>query len=178
MSVVKRRLIDGFLCAPERGQTRGLFEACEIPANRQCAGQQKDRPGGFRKILLLILSGVWMCALVLSYPSCILLFPFVLLGFILFRKSMPKGGVWIFTGTIVLIAALYVGRLLSYLEFRRVPSIVKEALRACGSHEFNAKDKFLYNGSHFLIMAGLCAATMLLSCLLVDRKSTRLNSSH
>lgn len=118
-----------------------------------------------RAIADILLCGVWICGLVLSYPSCILVAPVALIGIFVFRKKLPKFSVLYFLLPIILIGGGYIAYLLSYMTSSVIMERVRDVLDACGSHEFNMPGKALYNGKHFLLMIGLSAGTFALSWL-------------
>lgn len=79
-----------------------------------------DRQDGDRKKLFISLRcGLWMCGMVLSYPSAVILFPFFV--WYLWKKSRGgKNCALVFAVTCLTGGALYMGYLLSYMSVRKL----------------------------------------------------------
>lgn len=96
-----------------------------------------SKKGENKKIILQsVLLSLYSFGLVLSYPSCVILIPFIYAFLIIDRKKNPKAVLFVYPVVFVVLSALYAGYLLSYMSPEIILFNVKEALKANGSHEF------------------------------------------
>lgn len=123
---------------------------------------------GGKKAGYLVLSGISLALNVLSYPSCLILYPFLL--FLLARLSGPHK--WRDMGIVTLVCgacgAAYLGMLFSYIAPGELPSLLSRILNGDVTHSLSMADKFLLfleKGLYELIVWGSC----LLFALLISR---------
>nr|MCR4657307.1 hypothetical protein [Lachnospiraceae bacterium] len=87
-----------------------------------------------RTAALPVLLGLFSVGLILSYPSCVILIPFIIIYLIIKRKDHTKGTLLIALSTMAACAMAYMLYLLSYMSVAQLFDNAKEAIRACGSH--------------------------------------------
>lgn len=80
-----------------------------------------------------IESGIWMCLLVLSYPSCVIIFPFIL-WYLWRQKDYGKRAAGIFAGVCMLAGGLYLLYLFSYMNTAELIRNIGNVLASCESH--------------------------------------------
>lgn len=114
-----------------------------------------------RKPWVVILAGFFLTCDVLSYPSMVLLLPFCL--FFIFRKSGEKKGrdCGLFLLPCVVLAALFLGYVLSYMRPEQLLDSMGHILRD-GSHQVSFLSKLNSSLKDFAFMS----ATLLVSVLL------------
>lgn len=98
-----------------------------------CLIQFERYYGGIRAYIYICLSGVLMCYVVLSYPGCIIMFPFILYGLFISRKD--KKPLLIFAGICLIGATVFVVYLLSYMDISRIAESVRFVLFSDATHE-------------------------------------------
>lgn len=69
--------------------------------------------------LIALRCGIWMCGMVLAYPSAVLLFPFFF-WYLWKQETYGKKASLIFTGTCLISGALYLACLLRYMTFTQL----------------------------------------------------------
>ncbi len=87
-----------------------------------------------RTVALSVLLGLFSVGLVLSYPSCVILIPFIIAYLIIKRRDHTKGTLPVVLCTMVVCTLAYMLYLLSYMSAAQMIDNAKEAIRACGSH--------------------------------------------
>lgn len=87
-----------------------------------------------RTVALPLLLGLFAVGLVLSYPSSVILIPFIIIYLIIKRKDHTKGTLLITLCTMAVCALAYMIYLLSYMSVAHMLDNAKEAIKACGSH--------------------------------------------
>lgn len=114
-----------------------------------------------RKKGRLIPAGIALALNVLSYPSCLILYPFVL--FLLYRLSGPDK--WRDMGILTLVCVLcalgYLGMLFSYMAPGDLPAMLSHILGGDVTHSLSMADKFL-----FFLEKGLYELIVWTGCLL------------
>ena len=124
-----------------------------------------------------VVAGIWICLMVLSYPSTLLLFPFAFV-YLLKGGKQEKGEACIFALTCILGGILYLVWLFSYMSPAEFTENVRLMLQGNGSHtgvETLEKVKiYLYD---ILYLAVFCAGYGLLTLagMQVCKKSSRLS---
>lgn len=107
----------------------------------------------YRMTFTAIEIGFWICFMVLSYPSCLLMFPFVI--WYVFRFCRHKGKTaGIITAVCGICGGAYVGYLLSYMTVSELIANIKSLVASCGSHSDGALYKLALYG------AGICVAIL------------------
>ena len=79
-------------------------------------GKNSSKKARVKIMILSALLSAFSFCLVLSYPTCIIIIPFVYLFLILDRKKNPKAVLLIFPLVFVLLGLGYLGYLLSYMN--------------------------------------------------------------
>ena len=121
----------------------------------------------FRIIALSVMLGLSCVALTLSYPSCIILVPAVLVYVIINRKNYNKPVPVIFVVTMGVAGVAYFAYLLSYMTIPQMLQNIKDALQACGSHDQTIIDRFLVLGKDFLVFAIISVGVALISLIIM-----------
>ena len=122
------------------------------------------------KIRYLILSAVALALNVLSYPSCLILFPFALLWLARFSGKHKWRDMGIFTAVCGACAAAYLGMLFSYTPPIQLIETLSNILSGDITHSLTLTDKLLLFGKKTLYMAVLWLACRLLAMAVARRK--------
>jgi len=80
-----------------------------------------------------IEAGFWICFMVLSYPSCIIIYPFVV-WYLWKYSAYKKQTVGIVTIVCVTAGLLYILWLLSYMNISELIANIHSLVASCGSH--------------------------------------------
>ena len=107
----------------------------------------------YRMTFSVIEIGFWICFMVLSYPSCVLMFPFVIWYVLRFCRHKGKTA-GIITAVCGVCGGAYVGYLLSYMTVSELIANIKSLVASCGSHSDGALYKLALYG------AGICVAIL------------------
>lgn len=107
----------------------------------------------YRMTFTAIEIGFWICFMVLSYPSCLLMFPFVIWYVLRFCRHKGKTA-GIITAVCGICGGAYVGYLLSYMTVSELIANIKSLVASCGSHSDGALYKLALYG------AGICVAIL------------------
>jgi len=94
-----------------------------------------EESGGWnRKILWKsVEAGLWLCLLVLSYPSCVIVYPFILIYLLCYDKFRMRTAGMV-TGVCALSGVAYLGVLLSYMTPLQMTANIQSLIASCGSH--------------------------------------------
>ena len=140
---------------------------------------QMEKKGCWNKktYLLCIGAGICLCFVVLSYPTCALLYPFLMI-YLWKYDSCRKKTMWIITLTCVLFGSLYLGNLLSYMSlqemFQNIHSLISSN---AGAHPTNKLIALGIYAEDFLVLgiyAGIfCCVTWLIRKIF-HKKNSRL----
>ena len=118
------------------------------------------------KTLWLVLSAIWLCMGVFSYPSFILVYLAVFCLLWKYADSKWKA-IGVFTGVCAVIGIAFVGYLLNNIEFSVVMECLSRALAVEPSHTVSASEKFIAHlvhcGSVFVMIAGVFAIGFIIS---------------
>ncbi len=110
-------------------------------------------------------SGLWMCLMVLSYPSAVLLFPFVL-WYLWKQEGGGRRNAVIFAGTCLLGGCGYLAYLFSYMSPEELFLNLQYLLRGNGGHTSEGilvkSGRYLQEAGLAVIISACCAA---LACL-------------
>lgn len=117
------------------------------------AGMSGDCKWNRRMTFTAIEIGFWICFMVLSYPSCVLMFPFVIWYVLRFCRYKGKTA-GIITAVCGICGGAYVGYLLSYMTVSELIANIKSLVASCGSHSDGALYKLALYG------AGICVAIL------------------
>ena len=107
----------------------------------------------YRMTFTAVEIGFWICFMVLSYPSCVLMFPFVIWYVLRFCRYKGKTA-GIITAVCGICGGVYVGYLLSYMKVSELIANIKSLVASCGSHSDGALYKLALYG------AGICVAIL------------------
>lgn len=119
-----------------------------------------------RIIFQTVLLSVFSFCLILSYPACILVVPFLYAFLIVDRKRNPKAVLYIFPVVTVLLGLAYLGYLFSYMSFGDMICNVKEALVSCGSHDYKEISKSAGILKDMIVFAAISAIAGICSYLI------------
>lgn len=78
-------------------------------------------------------AGVWLSFTVLSYPSCLLLFPF-LLWYLLKYDTFKKKTISLFAGTCIALGSVYMAYLFSYMSLSELLANIRSLIASNGYH--------------------------------------------
>ena len=120
-----------------------------------------------KKTVYLALAGISLALNVLSYPSCLVLYPFLL--FLLARLSGPRK--WRDMGIVTLVCGIcalaYLGMLFSYIAPGELLPLLSRILNGDVTHSLSMADKFLLfleKGLYeLLVWAGCLLAALLMA---------------
>ena len=102
-------------------------------------GREKDDLGAEgilwnrRMAFTAVEAGVWLSFTVLSYPSCLLLFPF-LLWYLARYDAFKKKTISIFAGTCMLLGGAYMAYLFSYMSLSELLANIRSLIASNGYH--------------------------------------------
>ena len=116
------------------------------------------------KIIYAFIAGIWMCLAVLSYPSALLIFPVVLLVFVLFSKHRTKDIV-VFSATSAVGGGIYLLYVLSITgSLSAFLGLIHDMLQGQGSHsDLTAAYKLSHYAKEFFVALLLCCGYLLVS---------------
>ena len=87
-----------------------------------------------RKMLwACVEAGFWICFMVLSYPSCIIIYPFIV-WYLWKYSTYKKQTIGIVTSVCVASGLLYILWLLSYMNVSELVANIQSLVASCGSH--------------------------------------------
>lgn len=135
-----------------QGREKYDFRAEEIRWNRKMA-------------FAAVESGVWLSFTVLSYPSCLLLFPF-LLWYLSKYDSFKKKTISLFAGTCIVLGWAYMAYLFSYMSLSELLANIQSMIASNGYHSTGILGKCqIYAGN--LLPLLLFGAGYLLAAIIV-----------
>lgn len=116
-------------------------------ANRGTLQEEKRRK---RKIIFTAIeAGLWLSFVVLSYPTCLLLFPFIV-WYLWKYDSDRKKTIAVFAGTCLAAGGLYMAYLFSYMTLQELLANIQSLIASCGSHSGGIQKKLSIYGVDFL----------------------------
>ena len=121
----------------------------------------------FRIIALSVILGLSCVALTLSYPSCIIIVPAVLIYVLINRKNYNKPVPVIFIATMAVVGVAYFAYLLSYMTLPQMLQNIKDALHACGSHDQTMLERILEVGADLLAFTVISLAVAPVSLIVM-----------
>ncbi|MCI9189434.1 MAG: hypothetical protein HFH84_07380 [Lachnospiraceae bacterium] len=139
------------------------------PSGRFRPGAGSHYAGG-RKRKYLVLAAFSLALNVLSYPSCLILFPFLLILLARFSGC----GKWRDMGIVTLVCVLcglgYLGMLFTYTTPAELPETLSHILEGDVTHSLTIGKKLLSLLTNALVMAALWALCLALSLVIAYRK--------
>lgn len=128
-------------------------------------GQEKKEGWNWKMTLTALEAGGWLCFVTLSYPSCILLFPFVV--WYLWKYDSYRGRT-IGIVTVVCLAAGggYIAYLLSYMTLPEFWENIKSLVASCGSHSVGIQKKAAVYGRDIMLLLIFSAGYLAVAALL------------
>lgn len=103
-----------------------------------------------RKIIFTVIeAGLWLSFVVLSYPTCLLLFPFII-WYLWKYDSDRKKTIAVFAGTCLAAGGLYMAYLFSYMTLQELLANIQSLIASCGSHSGGIQKKLGIYGVDFL----------------------------
>ena len=95
-----------------------------------------------RKIIILcVFLALFSFGMMLSYPSTVLVVPFIYAFLIIDRKKNPKAVLIVFPSVLIGLSLAYLGYLFSYMTLSELITNIFDALKACGSHNYRDEGK-------------------------------------
>lgn len=88
---------------------------------------------GRKMAFAAVEAGVWLSFTVLSYPSCLLLFPF-LLWYLARYDAFKKKTISIFAGTCIVLGSVYMAYLFSYMSLSELLANIRSLIASNGYH--------------------------------------------
>ena len=125
-------------------------------------------------ILLSIFLSFCSFGLMLSYPTSIIIIPFIYAFLIIDRKKNPKAVLVIYPVVILILGLAYLGYLFSYMTPTTFFMNIKEALKACGSHDYEEMSKgalMLVSVIAFVIISAIALVISMIICLISNTVS-------
>lgn len=123
-----------------------------------------------KKIRYLVLAAVALALTILSYPSCLILYPFVLICFARLSKKEGLRDMGIFTLVCGICAAGYLGMLLLHTTPTGLIDSLSHILSGDVAHKSSFGDKFLSFLLNALYEMSLCLGCWLLATAIAKRK--------
>lgn len=123
---------------------------------------EKEKSWNKAMLFTSIEAGVWLCLITLSYPSCALFYPFVMLY--LWKYDLHrKKTMLIITGTCFIIGGAYLMNLFSYMTPAEMLANIKSVVASCGSHSTNKLDALRIYGIDFIFILIFSAGYLLVT---------------
>lgn len=127
-----------------------------------------------KKLLWIAIEiGLWTCLMVLSYPSCVIIYPFVI-WYLLKYSTYGKKVMCIVTLVCILSAITYVLWLLTYMSVPELIANMRSVIASCGSHGGGAQvrlGKYGYDMGCLLLFGGGYIFASVVLRYIVQRKS-------
>lgn len=120
-------------------------------------------------------AGLWLCLLVLSYPSCAIVYPFILLYLLLFDPFRLRTA-GILTGVCAVSGGAYLAVLFSYMTPLRMGENIKSLIASCGSHSrtiWQTLHVYAGDAASGLIFAALYLAATVLVMYFAEREGLK-----
>lgn len=134
--------------AVEENTLRGEKE----PDNHMSADREMLRAEKKQKLKIVftvIEAGLWLSFVVLSYPTCLLIFPFII--WYLWKYDFHrKRTIAVFAGTCLAAGGLYMAYLFSYMTLQELLANIQSLIASCGSHSGGIQKKLSIYGVDFL----------------------------
>lgn len=112
----------------------------------------------------LILSAICLCAMILSYPSCILVF----IGMVsLLLYLHKKQDIFIFTATCLVLGGIYLGFIFSRISIADFWVVIQNMLAIETSHAMGIVEKFILYLTDIIKISGILGALYAISYSLV-----------
>ncbi len=142
LSLFRLAVLEGRISSRRKERPEGVIgegkESGIDPADEENGRGDRRRK---RKITFAIIeAGIWLSFTVLSYPTCLLLFPFLIWYFWKYDADR-KRTVTIFTGTCFAAGALYMAYLFSYMNLTELLDNIQSLIASCGSHSAGIGEK-------------------------------------
>ena len=131
-------------------------------------GESYSKKSKNKIIFLSVFLAFCSFGLMLSYPTSIIIIPFIYAFLIIDRKKNPGAVLVIYPVVILVLGLAYLGYLLSYMTPDVFLMNVKEALKACGSHDYEEMSKgalMFVSGVAFVIISAIAAVVSLIICV-------------
>lgn len=126
-----------------------------------------------KSLFTVVRCGLWMCGMVLSYPSAVILFPFFV-WYLWTQTDRGRKNSFLFCGTCLLSGILYLIYLLSYMSFSQLFDNLNYLLIGNSGHtKISFLDKIAAYGVQCVLALLISAGCMLLAQLMIKvRKQT------
>lgn len=117
----------------------------------------------------ILMAAVWMCAMILSYPSCLVVFAGVVVLLLILKKSK---GIWIFGGTCLLLGLGYLGIIFLNVSLSDFLAVISNMIAIETSHAMSAFDKFVWYLTDMCKLAAVLGSLLLIPylCLRLVKK--------
>lgn len=112
-------------------------------------GASVETAWNWKMALTAIEAGAWLSFVVLSYPTCLLLFPFIL-WYLWKYDAYKKRTIAIFAGTCFAAGGMYMAYLFSYMTLKELVANIRSLIASCGSHGGGIQKKLSIYGVDFL----------------------------
>ena len=144
----RRVLLSGEETEADGKALRGEKESDNhVTTGRDALRAEKKRK---RKIICTVIeAGIWLSFVVLSYPTCLLLFPFIL-WYLWKYDADRKKTIAVFAGTCLVAGGLYMVYLFNYMTVQELLANIQSLVASCGSHSGGIKKKLGIYGVDFL----------------------------
>lgn len=112
-----------------------------------------------RNIKYIIFAALMLVFDILSYPSCLILYPFIVYVLWWFSNQKKWRDIGIFTLVCVLCAVVYLGYLLSYNTVEGLLNTISFVINGDITHSIEATTKLsslLWNGTYLFLLCALC----------------------
>lgn len=119
-----------------------------------------------------IEAGLWLSFVVLSYPTCLLLFPFIV-WYLWKYDAYRKRTIAIFAGTCFIAGGLYLIYLFSYMTLPELLTNIQSLIASCGSHSGGMQKKLSIYVVDFLSLIPFALGYFLVAVIVywfIDRK--------
>lgn len=165
LAILQGRIVFGNALRGEKGSDN------HAAADKDTLQAEKRRK--LKIIFTVIEAGLWLSFVVLSYPTCLLLFPFII-WYLWKYDSGRKKTIAVFAGTCLAAGGLYMAYLFSYMTLQELLANIQSLIASCGSHSGGIQKKLGIYGVDFLSLLPF-ALGYLLVAVIVYRVISRRN---
>lgn len=130
-----------------------LFRMAKLQGRITEDDKKELQPGEIRwnrkMVAIAVEAGVWLSFTVLSYPTCLLLFPFII-WYLWKYDAFRKKTISIFAGTCIILGSIYMTYLFSYMSWPELLINIRSLFASNGSHSDGILGKCQIYGGNLL----------------------------
>lgn len=112
---------------------------------------QREENWNWKMAATAVEAGVWLSFTVLSYPTCLLLFPFII-WYLWKYDAFRKKTISIFAGTCIILGSVYMAYLFSYMTLSELLANIQSLIDSNGYHNNGILGKCQIYGGNLLLL--------------------------